>query len=238
MTKIVSVISGTGGAGKTFLCSNLATTIADRGNKVVVIDLDMNLKNLDMYLGLESKVVFNVMDVLDGVCRVRQALIRDKRFEHLYLIAGTSFYDNRVANINNFHSLINILKEFYDYIIIDTTTGKGLSVDLASSVSDYNILILEPSASSLRNSEIMIDYLRKNGNGNTLYTINKVNIKLINDRVVPTLNEISERINVELLGIIQYDENIIISNNFGEPITLRKDSYIAKNFQTIIERLI
>ncbi len=238
MSKVITVTSGTGGAGKTFFCSNLGAALADKGNKIVVIDLDLNLKNLDMYLGLESKVVFNIKDVLDGVCRLRQALVRDKRFDHLFMIAGPTFNDERVITSNTFINLIEILKKYFDYIIIDTSTGKGRSVELAASVSDINIIIFEPSAIALRDTEIMIDYIKKIKNQNIFFTLNKVHLQLIDEKLVPTLNEISEKLKAELLGIIQYDENIIISNNYGEPVILNKDSYISKNFETILERLI
>ena len=238
MAKTILIASGKGGTGRTFFATNLGATLANRGKKVVLIDLDINLKNLDIYLGLESKAIFNVKDVLSGDCKIRQALVRDKRFEHLYLLAGAYYYDERKIEKEALKNLYETLKGQFDYIIVDSCSGNSPFVEVLATSIDMCIITAEPNIPNVRDTEILATHLKELNIKDIYCILNKVNIELINKKMAPSLLEITQKISINILGIIQYDENVLVSTNFGEPICLKKDTYITANFDKIVDRIV
>jgi septum site-determining protein MinD len=238
MSHVILIASGKGGTGKSFFASNMGALLAMKGKKVVLIDMDMGLRNLDLYLGLENMVVYNVMDVISGVCKIKQALIRDKRFDELFLMAASPMKDLRDITPLHMQVLCEKLKEEFDYVIIDAPAGIGEGLEVAASPADTAIIVTEPDNASVRDADIMDKLLTDLGVARRFCVLNKVNAELMAIGAVPGVLSVAKELRIEIAGIIQYDTNIIIANNRGIPIVVKQDSYIAENLNKIVERVL
>ena len=237
MSEVILVASGKGGTGKTAITANLGALLAKQGYKVALLDMDMGMRNLDLYLGLENRVVYNIMDVLSGICRIKRALIKDRRFENLYLMSACPRKDNRDITPLHMEILCNKLKKDFDYIFIDCPAGIGSGLDISIGGADRALLVTEADIAALRDADVLNRYLKKAGIKDTCYIVNKVRVDLMAERLVPDLREISEILNSRLIGLIQFDDNIYISTNKGIPIVSREGTYIEENFRNILKRL-
>ncbi len=237
MSKVISIVSGKGGTGKSLFAANMGALLAMGGSSVVLIDMDMGLRNLDIYLGLENRVVYNVMDVLSGLCRIKQALVRDKRFKALYLMSAAPPKDERDITPLHMKVLCERLKEQFDYIIIDGSAGIGDGLDLAVAPADTVLVITEAEAASIRDADVVDRELTKQGIENKFAIINKVDPELMALGAVPTLADISKGLRIKIAGIIQYDRNIFIATNKGMPIVMKLGTYIERNFSKIVKRI-
>ena len=238
MGKVIAVVSGKGGTGKTFFTSNFGTTLAMRGNKVVMIDMDFGMRNLDLYMGMENNVVYNVMDVFSGVCGIKRALIADKRVPGLHLISSALCGDTRDVTKLHMKVLCEILKEHFDYILIDAPAGVGEYFDVSIAGADQAIIITEADIASVRDAQVVESQLRSEGVKNLYCVVNKINPELATVGIVPTIKEIKDKLNVPIAGAIQFDCNVTISTNSGKPIVHKTDQYIYKNFNNIAERVL
>jgi septum site-determining protein MinD len=238
MGHVILIASGKGGTGKTFFAANLGALLAMRGKKVVLIDMDMGLRNLDLYLGLENRVVYNVMDVVSGVCKIKQALIRDKRFDELYLMAASPMRDQRDITPLHMEVLCGKLKDEFDYIIIDAPAGIGDGLEVSAAAADTAVIVTEPDNASVRDADILDNLLTEIGVAKRLCVLNKVNAELMAMGAVPGILSVAKELRVEIAGIIQYDTNILIANNRGIPIVVKQDSYIAENLNKIADRVL
>jgi septum site-determining protein MinD len=238
MGKVILVASGKGGVGKTVFASNAGAKLAQEGYKVVLIDMNMGLRNLDICLGLENKVVYDVADVLAGVCRIKQALIRDRRFPELYLMSAPQ--NKQKIEITPLHMkvLCNKLKRNFDYIIIDAPAGIGDDLMIAGAGADSAVIVTVPEYAAVRDADMLDLVLLDMGIKKRTYVINKVMANLITTGLVPGISEISEIMRPPMAGIIQYDDNIHIAANNGIPIVYREGTYIEKNFKKIMDRII
>lgn len=237
MSHVILIASGKGGTGKTFFAANLGASLAMSGKKVVLVDMDMGLRNLDLYLGLENRVVYNVMDVISGVCKIKQALIRDRRFSELYLMAASPIRDPRDITSLHMQVLCEKLGEEFDHIIIDAPAGIGEGVEVAASVADTAVIVTESDIASVRDADSLDQMLREIGVARRFCVLNKVNAELMAIGAVPGILMVAKELRVEIAGIIQYDTNILIANNRGIPIVVKQDSYISENINKIAERI-
>ena len=238
MSKVISIVSGKGGTGKTLFASNMGALLAMSGNRVLLIDMDMGLRNLDIYLGLENRIVYNVMDVLSGVCRIKQALVKDKRFKSLYLMSAAPPKDDRDITPMHMNVLCNRVKDDFDYIIIDGSAGVGDGLDLAVAAADTVVIVTEAEVAAIRDADVVDRELAKMGVENRFAIINKVNPELMALGVVPTFSDISRGLRIKIAGVIQYDTNIFIATNKGMPIVMKLGTYIERNFSVIVKRII
>ncbi|MDO4745514.1 MAG: septum site-determining protein MinD [Bacillota bacterium] len=238
MGKVILVSSGKGGTGKTMFSVNLGATLAKYGNRVMLIDMDMGLRNMDIYLGMENKVIYNIMDVISGVCRIKKAMLRVDGFETLYFMAASPRKDERDLTPLHMEVLCSKLKKYFDYIIIDCPAGIGDMIDVAVGAADKTVIVTEPEVASLRDADATERYLREKGATDICVVINKVKIELMKADLVPSVSEILEMFKSPVIGLIQYDENIHISTNKGIPIVCKKDTYIEHNFIDIAVRII
>lgn len=237
MGKAIVIASGKGGTGKTMFAANLGATLARQGHKVVLIDLDTGLRNLDLYLGLEDRIVYDVNDVLTGVCRIKQALVKDKTFPGLHFMAASPQKPSGEITPLHIKVLCRKLKEKFDYVIIDSPAGIDDGMVIASAGMDMGIIVVNPEYASLRNAEIVRTTLEEQGVTNIAYVINKINLQLIESGRAPSFEEVTKNIREKIVGIIQEDENIHISTNLGIPIVVMKETYIAKSFNAMAERI-
>ncbi len=238
MGRVILITSGKGGTGKTLFTANIGSLLAMRGKKVVLVDMDLGLRNLDLYLGMENKVVYNIMDVLSGVCGIKKALLKDKRFKELYMIAASPARDNRDITPLHMKVLCEKLKERFDYVIVDSPAGTGAGFDLAAAGADQAVIITEAEYSSVRDADVVFRQLQDMGIENISCVINKVNAELMARGSVPNLNDITRRLNMNMIGFIQYDDNVYIATNRGVPIVFKQGTYIERNFSNILDRII
>lgn len=238
MGKAFLIASGKGGTGKSMFSVNFAATLANRGCSVVLLDLDLGLRNLDLYFGLESNVVYDVYDVLTGVCRIKQALIRDKRFENLYIMAASPSRDDGSLTPLHVKVLCEKLKNTYDYVIVDAPSGIDDGLVLSSAGADAAVIVTTPEYSALRDADTLDRELLKLGMKERFVVLNKVVAEMMTAGFAPRLREITSMLRPPMAGIIQFDENIQISMNLGVPIILKEGTYIQENFEKIADRLL
>ena len=237
MGKVILVSSGKGGTGKTMFTVNLGAVLAQRDKRVMLIDLDMGLRNMDIYLGMENKVVYNIMDVMSGICRIKKAMIKVDGFNTLYFMAASPRRDDRDITPLHMEVLCSKLRKYFDYIIIDCPAGIGDMLDVAIAPVDQVIIVTEPEAASLRDADVTERYLQEMGVFETSFVINKVKVELMQAGLVPDLMTILNMFKNPVIGIIQDDDNIHISTNKGIPIVCKKGTYIERNFQEIADKL-
>ena len=220
MGKVFLIASGKGGTGKTMFAANFGATLAKRGKQVVIVDLDLGLRNLDLYFGMENKVVYDVYDVLTGVCRIRQALIKDKRFESLYIMAASPTRDDGTLTPLHMKVLCRKLSAQFDYIIIDAPSGIEDGLVLSAAGTDAAVIVTTPEYASLRDADAVDRELLNMGITERYVVLNKVMAEMMAAGYIPKLREITSMLRPQLAGVIQFDENINISTNLGVPIVM------------------
>ena len=238
MGKVYLIASGKGGTGKSMFAANFGAILAKKGYSTVILDLDLGLRNLDLYFGLENNVVYDVYDVLTGVCRIKQALIRDKRFENLFLMASPPNRDDGSLTPLHMQVLCEKLKNTYDYVIVDAPSGIDDGLVLASAGADSCIIVTTPEYSALRDADVLDRELTELGIEERFVVLNKVVAEMMTSGYAPRLREITSMLRPPLAGVIQFDENIQISTNLGVPIVLKDGTYIQENFERIAARII
>lgn len=237
MGKAIVIASGKGGTGKTTLAANLGATLALQGHKVVLIDLDTGLRNLDLYLGMENNIVYDINDVLTGVCRIRQALVKVKAFPGLMFMAASPQKPTGEITPLHIKVLCNKLKEKYDYIIVDAPAGIDDGMVIATGGADMGIIVVTPEYSSLRNAEIVKTTLEEQGIEKIAYVVNKIDLDFIKEGKAPSFDEVTKNIRNKIVGIIQKDDNIHVSTNLGIPIVSMTETYISKSFMAMGMRI-
>jgi len=238
MGKVILVSSGKGGTGKTMFSVNLGAILAQQGNRVMLLDMDMGLRNMDIYLGMENKVIYNIMDVISGVCRIKKAMMRVDGFQDLYFMAASPRRDDRDMTPLHMEVLCNKLRKYFDYIIIDCPAGIGDFFDVSMAAADKTVIVTEPEVASLRDADTTERYLREKGMDNMCVVVNKVKVELMQAGLVPGMSEIMNMFKSPVAGLIQYDENIHISTNKGIPIVCKSGTYIERNFLDIANRIV
>lgn len=237
MGKSILIASGKGGTGKTMFAVNLGATLVSDGKKVLIIDMDLGLRNLDLYLGVENNVVYDVYDVMTGVCRIKQAIIQDKRFENLHMMSASPNKEDGTLTPLHMKVLCGKLRDKYDYILIDAPSGIDDGVTIASAGADMAIIVTNPEYSAIRDADALDRELMKLGIQDRYVVLNKIVADLINMGYAPSLMEVTELLRPTLIGAIQFDENIQISTNLGIPIVLKENTYIKSNFDKIASRV-
>ncbi len=232
MGKVIVVASGKGGTGKTTVVANLGATLAMEGQRTLVVDMD-----LDLYLGLESNVVYDVSDVMNGVCRIKQALIKDKSFPGLYLMAASPKRADGEITPLHMKVLCEKLRGQFDYIIVDGPAGIDDGLAVASAGADMAVVVVSPDYAAARDGEMVRLVLKEMGIERVGFVVNKLNMEMIRKGFAPDVSEIVRGFQRELLGVIQYDENISISTNLGVPVVFMRETYIADNFRKISRRI-
>ena len=237
MGKVILVSSGKGGTGKTMFTVNLGSALAMKGKRVMLIDMDMGLRNMDIYLGMENRVVYNLMDVMSGICRIKKAMLKVSGFDTLYFMAASPRRDDRDITPLHMEILCSKLKRYFDYIIIDCPAGIGDAFDVALAPADKVIIVTEPEVASLRDADVTERYLQEKGKTDISFVVNKVKVELMRAGLVPGLQEIINMFKGPVIGLIQDDDNIHISTNKGIPIVCKQGTYIERNFMEIASRI-
>jgi septum site-determining protein MinD len=235
--KVVTITSGKGGVGKTTATANLAAALAAEGHKVVCIDADIGLRNLDVVLGLENRIVYDLVDIVEGRCRLRQAMIRDKRLPELFLIPAAQTRDKSAVTPSDMVRLCDELRPEYDWIIIDSPAGIERGFRNAIAPCDIAVVITNPEVSSVRDADRIIGLIEAEEKGPARLVINRLKPDMVRRGEMITVNDVVELLAIELIGIIPDDENVVVSTNRGLPIVLDGKSKAGQAFRNISRRL-
>ena len=235
--RVIVITSGKGGVGKTTTTANIGAALADKGHKVLLIDTDIGLRNLDVVMGLENRIVYDLIDVIEGRCRISQALIKDKRCQNLVLLPAAQIRDKNDVNTEQMKELIFSLKDSFDYILIDCPAGIEQGFKNAIAAADEAIVVTTPEVSATRDADRIIGLLEAAGIKNPRLVINRLRIDMVKDKNMLGVEDILEILAVKLLGVVPDDENVVISTNKGEPLVYKGDSLAAKAFKNIASRI-
>jgi len=238
MAEVIVITSGKGGVGKTTATANIGAGLAVRGKKVVLIDTDIGLRNLDVVLGLENRIVFDLVDVVEEKCRVKQALIRDKRYETLYIIPAAQTRDKDAVSPEQMIKLCDELKKSFDYIVIDCPAGIEQGFKNAIAAADRAIVVTTPEVSAVRDADRIIGLLDANEISDHKLLINKVRPDMIREGDMMGINDIVEILAIDLIGVVPDDKEIIISTNKGEPIIGNPKNLAGKAYDNIVRRIL
>ena len=237
MGEVIVITSGKGGVGKTTTTANIGIGLAQSGKKVVVIDTDLGLRNLDVVMGLENRIVYNLVDVIEGSCRMKQALIRDKRFPDLYLLPSAQTKDKTSVSPEQMQKLVSELRSDSDYIFLDCPAGIEQGFQNAIAGADRAIVVTTPEVSAIRDADRIIGLLETKGIKKNELLINRLRIDMVRRGDMMSVEDVSEILAIDLLGVIPDDEQIVIATNQGEPI-VGSDSIAGRAYSNVCRRIL
>lgn len=218
MSEVIVITSGKGGVGKTTTTANVGTGLAKLNKKVVLIDTDIGLRNLDVVMGLENRIVYNLVDVVEGSCRVKQALIKDKRYENLFLLPSAQTRDKSSVTPEQMKKLIEELKEEFDYILLDCPAGIEQGFKNAIAGADRAIIVTTPEVSAIRDADRIIGLLEANELKQVELVVNRIRMDMVKRGDMMSIDDVVDILAINLIGAVPDDENIVISTNQGEPL--------------------
>lgn len=236
MSEIIVVTSGKGGVGKTTVTANLGLGLAKLNKKVVVVDTDIGLRNLDVVLGLENRIVYNLIDVIEGSCRMKQVLIRDKQCDNLCLLPSAQTRDKTAITPEQMIKLTDDLAEEFDYILLDCPAGIEQGFKNAIAGANRAIVVTTPEVSAIRDADRIIGLLQANEMPRVQLVINRLRMDMIRRGEMMSVEDVTEILAVELLGAIPDDEAVVIATNQGEPLC-GQDSMSGQAFLNICRRI-
>ncbi len=237
MGESIVVTSGKGGVGKTTTTANIGTALASMGKKVVLIDGDTGLRNLDVLMGLENRIVYTLIDIIENRCRLKQALIKDKRFSNLFLLPTAQTKDKTDINPQQMLRLVEELKEDFDYVIIDCPAGIEQGFENAIIGADRAVVVVNPEITSVRDADRVIGKLDAKGLEDHQVVINRLNYEMTQRGDMLDISDIIETLSIKLLGVVPDDRSITISTNKGEPIVLDDNAQAGQAFKNIARRI-
>jgi septum site-determining protein MinD len=237
MGEAIVITSGKGGVGKTTTTANIGTALAAMGKKVVVVDGDTGLRNLDVLMGLENRIVFTLLDVIEENCRLKQALIKDKRYENLFLLPTAQTRDKNDISSSQMLEVVNELKNDYDYVIIDCPAGIEQGFENAVVGADRAIIVVNPEVTSIRDADRVIGKLDAKGLDDHKLVINRIDMDMVKRGDMLGIEDVIDNLAIKLIGVVPNDRQITISTNRGEPIVLNQTSKAGNSFKDIAKRI-
>ncbi len=235
---VITITSGKGGVGKTTTTANLGTALALQGKRVVCVDADIGLRNLDVVMGLENRIVYDLVDVVEGRCRLRQALIRDKRLAELHLLPAAQTRDKTAVSPADMTELCKLLRKDFDFVLIDSPAGIEQGFRNAVAGADYVLVITTPEVSAVRDADRIIGLVEAAEKGPVHLIINRVRANMVQQGDMLDTDDVIEILAVDLIGIIPEDEEIIISTNRGSPVALGENSQAGQAFRNVASRIL
>ena len=236
--KVITITSGKGGVGKTTASANIGAALADLGYKVVCIDADIGLRNLDVVMGLENRIVYDLVDVVEGRCKLRQAMIRDKRLNELYLIPAAQTRDKSAVSPADMRRVCDELRKEHDYIVIDSPAGIERGFQNAIAPADQVIIVTNPEVSAVRDADRIIGMVEAEEKGPAQLVINRINMEMVERGDMLAAADVLELLAVDLIGLVPDDQDVIVSTNRGMPIALDKKSRTGEAFRNIARRIV
>jgi len=239
-SRVIVITSGKGGVGKTTAVANIGISVARLGYRVALIDADIGLRNLDLLLGLENRVLYTAMEVLDGKCRLDQALIRDKRWKNLALLPISKNRQRYNVDRQGITILVNSLQELgYQYIVIDCPAGIDIGFINAITPANEAIVVTTPEITAIRDADRVTGLLEANNIFNVKLLLNRVRLEIIQRNDIISVDDVQEILGIPLLGAVPEDSNVIVATNRGEPLVLRKKITLSGiAFENAARRLI
>lgn len=235
--KVFVVTSGKGGVGKTTATANIGAGLALRNRKVVLIDADIGLRNLDVVMGLENRIVFDLVNVVEKTCKIKQALIKDKRFENLFLLPAAQTREKDAVKPEQMKELCEELRKEFDYIIIDCPAGIEQGFRNAIAGADQAIIITTPDVSAVRDADRIIGLLQAHEIPAPRLIVNRVRQQMVRKGDMMDIDDVNDILAIELLGVVPDDESVIVSTNRGEPSVLESGSKAGTAFRNIVARI-
>ncbi len=237
MSEVIVVTSGKGGVGKTTTSANVGTGLAKLDKKVVLIDTDIGLRNLDVVMGLENRIVYNLVDVVEGNCRPKQAMIKDKRYPNLYLLPSAQTRDKTSVTPEQMKKLVEELKEEFDYIILDCPAGIEQGFKNAIAGADRALVVTTPEVSAIRDADRIIGLLEANEMKRTDLIVNRIRMDMVKKGDMMSIDDVLEILAIDLIGAVPDDENIVIATNQGEPL-VGNNTLPGQAYMNICRRII
>src|SRR5512134_509551 len=231
--EVITITSGKGGVGKTTATANLAVALAASGEKVVCIDADIGLRNLDVILGLENRIVYDLVDVIEGRCRLRQAMIRDKRLPDLHLIPAAQTRDKSAVSPSDMVRLCDEIRPDYDWILIDSPAGIERGFRNAIAPADIVLVVTNPEVSAVRDADRIIGLIEAEEKGPARLIINRIKADMVRRGDMLSADDVLELLAIELVGMVPEDENVVVSTNRGLPVVLDGRSRAGQAFRNI-----
>ena len=238
MGEVIVITSGKGGVGKTTTTANLGSSLAEAGKKVVLVDTDIGLRNLDVVMGLENRIVYDIVDVVEEKCKLRQALIKDKRFEELFLLPAAQTRDKTAINEEQMKELTKKLKEDFDYILIDCPAGIEQGFKNAIAGADRAIVVTTAEISAIRDADRIIGLLESSEIKNPELIVNRLRPNMVKKGEMMEVDDIVDLLSVDLIGVVPDDEYIITQTNKGEPVIKNKKAPSGKAYIEIARRIL
>lgn len=237
MGEVIVITSGKGGVGKTTTTANLGSALALSGKKVALVDTDIGLRNLDVVMGLENRIVYDIVDVVEERCKLRQALIKDKRFNELFLLPAAQTRDKSAINEEQMIDLTKRLKTEFDYVLIDCPAGIEQGFKNAIAGADRALVVTTAEISAIRDADRIIGLLDSSAIKNPELIINRIRPNMIRKGEMMDIEDIVELLSIDLIGVIPDDEYIITQTNKGEPAVSNKKSPSGRGYLEIAQRI-
>lgn len=237
MSEVIVITSGKGGVGKTTTTANLGTGLALSGKRVVLVDADIGLRNLDVVMGLENRIVYDLVDITEGNCRLKQALIRDKRYENLFLLPAAQTKDKNAVSPEQMQQLCKELRQDFDYVIIDCPAGIEQGFKNAIAGADRAIIVTTPEVSAVRDADRIIGLLEAAEMNNPKLVVNRIRPKMVKKGDMMDIDDMIDILAIDLLGVVPEDEHIVVSTNRGEPAICNEQSRASQAYRNIVRRI-
>lgn len=235
--KVITITSGKGGVGKTTTTANLGVALARLGYKVVLIDADIGLRNLDVVMGLENRIVYDLVDVVEGRSRLRQAMIKHKQFPELYLIPAAQTRDKTSISPADMVHIANKLRKDFDFIVIDSPAGIERGFRNAVAPADEVLIVTNPEVSAVRDADRIIGLIEAENKGPGKLILNRLKSEMVKRGEMLSADDVTDILSVDIIGIVPEDEHVIPASNSGVPVTLNENSRAGVAFRNIARRL-
>ena len=236
MSEVIVITSGKGGVGKTTTSANIGTGLAILGKRTVLIDTDIGLRNLDVVMGLENRIVYNLVDVVEGNCRMKQALIRDKRYPNQYLLPSAQTRDKTAVSPEQMKKLVDDLRDEFDYILLDCPAGIERGFQNAIAGADRALVVTTPEVSAIRDADRIIGLLEAADMGMIDLIVNRIRMDMVRRGDMMSMEDVMDILAVNVIGVVPDDESIVISTNQGEPL-VGMGSLAGQAFLNICRRI-
>ena len=237
MSEVIVITSGKGGVGKTTTTANIGTGLAKLDKKVVMIDTDIGLRNLDVVMGLENRIVYNLVDVVEGNCRLKQALIKDKRYSNLFLLPSAQTRDKSSVSPEQMKKLVDELRTEFDYILLDCPAGIEQGFKNAIAGADRAIIVTTPEVSAIRDADRIIGLLEAEELKKIELVINRIRMDMVKRGDMLKVEDVNEILSLPLIGVVPDDEQIVVSTNQGEPL-VGSSSMAGQAYMNVCKRLL